>query len=298
MIAKLHYEAEMAQVEIAKKLNVSTATVSRMLQKARSLGIVRIQVMDLAVPEEITERLTRALGLRAAAVIDTPSTGVLAALAAPLRGLLGRQGLGPGSVIGIGWGRAVREVIQAGLPHLAQVDVVALNGGQQDAAAHFQINEFVRQAADQMGGQAHFLHAPYFSSAPLRQAFLGDPGIQKTVGLWDRLDCTIVGIGLPHRPSDARRGDIVLNDAEMAGATGDVIRHYVNTAGQLLPWEGESGMIAASPDQLRRAALAIGVAATVEKAPGIIGAVRSGMINALVTDTATAMAILKHLEAG
>lgn len=296
MIAKLHYEAEMAQVEIAKKLNMSTATVSRMLQKARSLGIVRIQVMDLAVPEEITERLTRALGLRAAAVIDTPSTGVLAALAAPLRGLLGRQGLGPGSVIGIGWGRAVREVIQAGLPHLAQVDVVALNGGQQDAAAHFQINEFVRQAADQMGGRAHFLHAPYFSSAPLRQAFLADPGIRETIGLWDRLDCTIVGVGLPHRDGDPRKGDVVLNDAEKAGATGDVIRHYVDAAGNLLPWEGEQRMIAASPDQLRRAGLAIAVAAAGEKAPGIIGAVRSGMINALVTDTATALAILQQLE--
>ncbi len=41
--------------------------------------------------------------------------------------------------------------------------------------------------------------------------------------------------------------------------------------------------------------LTIGVAATPEKAAGIIGAVRSGMINALVTDVNTAQAILDRL---
>ena len=52
-------------------------------------------------------------------------------------------------------------------------------------------------------------------------------------------------------------------------------------------------MIAASVAQLRKVGLSIGVAATVEKAAGIVAAVRSGMINALVTDTTTALAVLE-----
>ena len=54
-------------------------------------------------------------------------------------------------------------------------------------------------------------------------------------------------------------------------------------------------VIAASVEQLRRTPLTIGVAATPEKAAGIIGAVRCGMINSLVTDINTAQAILDRL---
>jgi DNA-binding transcriptional regulator LsrR (DeoR family) len=296
MVAKLHYEADMAQVDIARKLGVSTATVSRLLQKARAVGIVRIEVLDLASPEEITLELIEALGLKRAAVIDTPPTGVLSGLAAPLGSLLKEQGIGSGSVLGIGWGRAVREVLLAGLPRLPGVLVVPLNGGMQQAAAHFQINEFVRQAAEQLGGVPHFLHAPYLSSAELRDAFLSDPSVRETAGLWDRMDCSIVGVGLPHaiNPPEA---SAATSSEQALSAAGDVIRHYVDFRGAVLNWDGEERMIAASPGQLRRAGLSIGVAAAVEKAAGIVGAVRSGMINTLVTDTATAQAILEILRA-
>jgi DNA-binding transcriptional regulator LsrR (DeoR family) len=294
MVAKLHYEAEMAQVDIARKLGVSTATVSRLLQKARAAGIVRIEVLDLASPEEITAELVQALGLRRAAVIDAPATGALASLAAPLGSLLKEEGLGAGSVLGIGWGRAVREILTAGLPRLPGVLAVPMNGGMQQAAAHFQINEFTRQAAEQLGGAPHFLHAPYLSSSGLRDAFLSDPGVQETTSLWDRMDCCIVGIGLPHAINPPEASAATVNEQSLS-AVGDVIRHYVDIQGEILNWDGEERMIAASPKQLRGAGLSIGVAATVEKAAGIIGAVRSGMINAVVTDTSTAQAILDLL---
>ncbi|PDT46668.1 transcriptional regulator [Sinorhizobium fredii] len=293
MVAKLHYESDMPQVEIARKLGVSTATVSRLLTRARALGIVKIEVMDLAVPDEIAGQLIDALGLKRAAVVDTPSTAVLSALAAPLGNLLKEENLSKGAVIGIGWGRAVREVIQAGLPRIPDVHAVALNGGLQQSAPHFQINEFVRQAAEQLGGTAHFLHAPYVSSVELRDAFLSDPFVQETTKLWDKLDCAIVGIGLPHAINPPEASAATLNEQAIGGAVGDVIRHYVDKDGKLLKWDGEDRMIAASPAQLQNVGLSIGVAATVEKAAGIVGAIRSGMINALVTDTSTAAAILE-----
>jgi DNA-binding transcriptional regulator LsrR (DeoR family) len=293
MVAKLHYESDMPQVEIARKLGVSTATVSRLLTRARALGIVKIEVTDLAVPDEITGQLIEALGLKRAAVIDTPSTGVLGALAGPLGNLLKEENLSKGAVIGIGWGRAVREVIQAGLPRIPNVHAVALNGGLQQSAPHFQINEFVRQAAEQLGGTAHFLHAPYLSSVELRDAFLSDPVVKQTTGLWDKLECAIVGIGLPHAINPPEASAATVSEQSIGGAVGDVIRHYVDRNGNLLHWDGEERMIAATADQLRNVGLSIGVAATVEKAAGIVGAVRSGMINALVTDTSTALAVLE-----
>ncbi|MFV0491236.1 MAG: sugar-binding transcriptional regulator [Pseudorhodobacter sp.] len=295
MVAKMHYEANMSQVDIARKLKVSTATVSRMLQRARSVGIVKIEVADFAHPDEISDQLVQALGLKRAAIIDTPSSGVLSTLVTPLGSLLRSEGLTRGSVIGIGWGRAVREVVQAGLPRIPDVDVVALNGGLQQSAPHFQTNEFVRRATEQLGGNAFLLHAPYLSSARLKDAFLDDPSVRDTIDLWGRLDCAIVGIGQRHSPTSSEPSVATSDETAIDGAVGDVLRHYFDINGTLLPWNGEERMIAASVDQLRKAKLSIGVAVSVEKARSIIGAARSGMIGALVTDTMTAQAVLEVL---
>ncbi|MCF6098033.1 sugar-binding transcriptional regulator [Mesorhizobium muleiense] len=294
-VAKLHYEADMSQVDIARRLGVSTATISRLLQRARAEGIVRIEVLDLATPEGITTQLVEALGLRDAAVIETPSAGALAALAAPLGALLKQAGLTAGKVVAIGWGRAIREVIQAGLPRIPGVLTVAATGGMQQQAAHFQINEFVRLAAEELGGTPHFIHAPYLPSSELREVFLGDAAIRDSVALWDRTDVAIVGIGLPHAINPPEASAATLSEQALFHAAGDVIRHYFDAEGTLIPWEGEGRMIAMSPAQLRAVPLVIGVAASPEKAKAIIGAVRARLINALVTDTKTAQAILEAL---
>ncbi|RWP58303.1 sugar-binding domain-containing protein [Mesorhizobium sp.] len=294
-VAKLHYEADMSQVDIARRLGVSTATISRLLQRARAEGIVRIEVLDLATPEGITTQLVEALGLRDAAVIETPSAGALAALAAPLGALLKQAGLTAGKVVAIGWGRAIRQVIQAGLPRIPGVLTVAATGGMQQQAAHFQINEFVRLAAEELGGTPHFIHAPYLPSSELREVFLGDAAIRDSVALWDRTDVAIVGIGLPHAINPPEASAATLSEQALFHAAGDVIRHYFDAEGTLIPWEGEGRMIAMSPAQLRAVPLVIGVAGSPEKAKAVIGAVRARLINALVTDTKTAQAILEAL---
>lgn len=296
MVARLHYVEDVAQVDIARRMGVSTATISRLLQKARSMGIVRIEVVDLAEPDEVAADLATRLGLKAAAVVDSPASGGAGVLAQSLGTMLREAGLADGAVIGIGWGRAIRETLQVGLPALGAVDVVPLNGGLQQAAAHFQINEFVRQAAEQFGGIPHFLHAPYLSSQELRDAFLTDPLVGETVAFWDRLDCAIVGVGLPHAINPPEASVATANERELTETAGDVIRHYFDVAGHAIPWDGEERMIAASREQLRRTPLTIAVAMSPQKALGLIGAVRAGLINAVVTDTPTAQAMIAILS--
>jgi len=296
MVAKLHYEEEMSQVDIARRLGVSTATISRLLQRAKAEGIVRIEVLDLATPEDLTRQLVEELGLRSAALVEAPATGALPALSGPLGGLLRGAGLGAGSVVAIGWGRAIREVIRAGLPRIPGVLTVAATGGMQQQAPHFQINEFVRLAAEHMGGTPHFIHAPYLPSAELREAFLSDAAIRDSVALWDRADVAIVGVGLPHAINPPEASAATLSEQALVHAAGDVIRHYFDAQGTVISWEGENRMIAMSPEQLRAVPLVIGVAASPEKAMAIIGAVRAKLINALVTDTKTAQAVIASLS--
>ena len=83
MVAKLHYLSDMSQVQIAKQLGLSTATISRLLHRARAEGIVRIEVRDLIAPDAMEQMLAERLGLRQVSIVEAP-VGALGALAAPL----------------------------------------------------------------------------------------------------------------------------------------------------------------------------------------------------------------------
>ena len=284
-------------MEVARRLGLSPATVSRLIRRARDEGIVRIEIREYATPEETSAQVRDALGLKRVAIVAAPEATVLTALAEPVGAMLRDEKIGQGSVLALGWGRAVRDIIRTGLPRLPGLVTVPATGGMQEAAAHFQINEFVRLAAEQTGGTPQFIHAPCLPSPESRTAFLTDPTIRNQVALWDRIDVAILGIGLPHAIDPVHAGAATSSERALANAAGDVIRHYFDADGRIIPWEGDDRLIAVSVDQLRAIPLIIGVAASAAKATAIIGAVRARLINALVTDTTTAEAILVKLGA-
>lgn len=295
-VARMHYAEDLPQIEIARRLDLSAATVSRLLKRAREEGIVRIEVHAPDTTEDLARALQAGLGLKRAGVVAAPEATALAALAGPVGMLLKEAAPPPGSILALGWGRAVRAVINAGLPPVPGLVTVPMTGGMQAAAAHFQINEFVRMAAEQTGGAPRFIHAPSLPSAESRAAFLTDPTIREHVALWDRIDLALVGIGLPHRIDPVHAAAATSGEVALAHAAGDVLRHYFDAQGKLIPWEGDERLIAVSVAQIRQIPLVIGLAAAAAKAGAIVGAVRAGLINALVTDAGTAEAILIKLE--
>ena len=145
------------------------------------------------------------------------------------------------------------------------------------------------------GGVPHFIHAPYLPAPEALDLFLADSSVQASVGLWDRIDVAVVGIGLPHGLDRPTSGASSGPDPDLAEAAGDVVRHYFDRKGRILQWRGEGQMIAVSCEQLRAAPLVIGVAVGEQKVPSIIGAARAKLITALITDTRTAEALLDAL---
>ncbi len=288
--AKLHYLDGLSQIEVARRMEVSTASVSRLLAQARKEGIVRIDVADPDAPDDMAEALAAALELDRVRVMDTDR---LAVLGAQVGAMLQEAALPPGAVIAIGWGRAVQSLIAGGLPALPGAVVVPTTGGMTETAAHFQINEFVRKVAEQVGGEARMLHAPARPATDLRAELVRDPGIAQVMDAWDRADVAIVGIG--NSPQTA--GDHGLGFAPEAHGrvVGDVVRHYFDRDGRAVPWPGQSSLMGITRAQLQRVTLSIGIAVGRDKVAAIIGAARSGMITALVTDAATARGILDHL---
>src|SRR5690242_16647029 len=72
-VARLYYTDGLRQPDIAARLDLSQARVSRLLKRAEAEGIVRITVTAPAgVFPDIEEGLQQAYGLKLAIVVDAP----------------------------------------------------------------------------------------------------------------------------------------------------------------------------------------------------------------------------------
>ena len=182
------------------------------------------------------------------------------------------------------------------MPRLAGVTLVPCSGGLDEVAQHYQVNEFVRIAAEQAGGTPRFIHAPYLPADRLREFIVSDEATGGNLDLWDRIDVALVGIGPPYSADPGVGGPTSApRDPGLAAAAGDVLRHYYDVEGQPLSWAGEDRLLAVTPDQLRRTPVVIGAAASRAKAASILGAARAGLIDVLVTDLRAAEAVLALL---
>ncbi len=110
-VAWFYYKDELTQDEIAKRLSVSRASVGRMLDRARKIGLVSINLNAEHLDAfEVSRQLRRTFGLAEALVVPDHETesGDRHSLNARL-GLGGAQfmstHLRPGGTLGVGWGR-------------------------------------------------------------------------------------------------------------------------------------------------------------------------------------------------
>jgi DNA-binding transcriptional regulator LsrR (DeoR family) len=298
--ARLYFEEELSQATIAERLSVSPSTVSRLIAEARESGIVRIEIRPPIPEARLGAELADALALRRVVVVPDGNSAEQPLLARAAGDEVGELDLRVDDVLLLGWGRALWELSTTGLPPLPGVQIVPAVGGMNEAEPRFQSNEIVRRAAERSGAVPNLLHAPAMPSPTLRRALLADAAVQRIVGMWDRLDGAVVGIGVPPgRPGSFTPGHIdtsALLDA-LSSAAGDIVTRYFDLTGRRVAYPNEQQLLAVSDEQLRVAGTVIAVAAGEDKHRGIVGAARAELIDVLVTDTSTAAAALELASA-
>jgi DNA-binding transcriptional regulator LsrR (DeoR family) len=279
--ARLYYEDDLSQQQIAERLGVSRSTVSRLLQLAREQGIVNIEIRPPSSASQLSAWLRGALDLRRAVVVPAPPRGSgPAILVGPALAEVERLKLRPGDVLAISSGATVWEIVRGRrFPPLRGVRVIPALGGFDDPDVRFQANEIARRVADSGGAELTFLHAPARPSAELHRALLADPETAARLALWDELSAALVGIGA----------------SEEGDAVGHVAGRRFDLAGA--PVRDDERLLAVTREQLRAAGAVIGVAAGAAKAAAIVGAARAGLVDVLVTDAPTASAALEVITA-
>jgi DNA-binding transcriptional regulator LsrR (DeoR family) len=108
---------------------------------------------------------------------------------------------------------------------------------------------------------------------------------------------SVIGIGGMHEKSTIfNTGTLTKNDMmylKMKGAVGDMLSHFIDKHGNLVPNAVEERLISTPLETLKNLKNVIGVAAGETKVEAIRAVLRGGYLNVLVTDASTAKQILE-----
>jgi DNA-binding transcriptional regulator LsrR (DeoR family) len=293
--ATLYYIEEATQAEIATRLGVSRASVSRLLSEARREGIVRIEVVAPVDrdAEELERRVADALGLDAVWLSRLPARGPAGARLAPsLSTALRAVGLVAGDVLLVSSGRTVYEAAQAELPPLPNVLLAPMIGGHDEAEAWYAPNEITRQVALKVGGIPTFLYAPALPGPDLFETLQDDPSARRVIEMWSTARCAIMGVGAPPL-SRTSLPSFVRNDMNtLQAAVGDVCSRFYDAAGVPVPFPGSERLLATGLDVVQQIPTCIALATGREKVAAIRAGAAARYFNQLVTDVETASALL------
>lgn len=312
--ARLYYEDNRTQAEIARALKTSRPTVSRLLQQARDEGIVQIRITDpAATSAELSRSLVAAFGLADAVVVAAGDADHATA-----RRRIGQaaarylaQAVRDGERLGIGWGRTLHEMVAAleparrDRPPRQRISVAPLLGGLGQITPVFQVHELARICAASLGGEWHSFYAPALvESDEMAKRLLRSADLRQIWQFWEQLNVAVVGIGNADFESDIQMLFVnYLNSATQkrlraARAAGDICMRFFDARGKPCP-SAVRGVVGVELAQLQRARLSIGVAGGESKAEAISGALRGRFVNVLVCDEPAARRVLAlHQTAG
>ncbi len=296
----LYYIAGKTQDEIAAQMAISRQAAQRLVSLAISEGLIRVW-MDHPIARclDLAAQLRDRLGLIHAEVVPTDpgseggTVGLAEAGAAEIhRWLRSERPI----VMAVGTGRTLKAAID----HLPPIKcprhrIVSLTGniGPDGSAAYYNVIFSMAEAVE----ARHFpMPLPVFVATPReRELMHGQSLIRSTLEIAAAADVVFVGIGeMDDRAPlflDGFLRQEELGEMRAAGAVGEICGWVYDASGALI-LGGSNDRTASAPLPRRDRATVIALAKGKRKLLPIAAAIRGRMINGLITDEATAEALL------
>jgi DNA-binding transcriptional regulator LsrR (DeoR family) len=308
VVARLYHIHGVRQREIALRLGMSQARVSRALRQAEALGIVRTVV---AAPEglhpQLEDALERSYRLTEAHVVDTSEQepDLPRALGRAAASYLGDVAAA-GAVVGFtSWSRTLQEMAFAlqALPRTGTRQVVEMLGDLGSPMLQHAAARSTQAMATALGAEPVFLRTPGVAASPaLRNAALDDPHVQRALRVLDDLDVAFIGVGPADVHSQLQAGDSYFSPPQLAevraaGAAGQLNQRFLDESGVPLDTPLDDLVVGCTLEQVRTAGRRVVVAGGSEKHRSIAAALKGGWVDVLVTDVATARSLTDEIAA-
>jgi DNA-binding transcriptional regulator LsrR (DeoR family) len=298
-IAWLYYVEGLTQSEVADRVGLSRVRVNRELAICRESGIVQIRINARLAPcVAVERRLVARFGLKDAVVVPTPTdAALLPAVIGSAAGEYVSDRLVAGMSIGVAWGRTMLGSLKAiERRPLEGLSVVSLIGGLTRASA-INTYETASRFADLFGAACFYLAAPTFTSSPESRAiFVEQSAIGDVLERARRVDMALVSVGDLGPDSTVRRLALIGDDEAQslieAGAIGDCLAHFIDAEGRLVDHPINRQVIGLAPDELGSVPTSILASGGPAKTPVMRAVIAAGYLNVVITDEASALALL------
>lgn len=296
--AILYYEKKHTQNEIASIMKLSRQTVSKILNDAVKENIVEIRINNPEITcKELEQEICKKLNIKNAIVcgVSTDEESLCNLMtvksAAQYIHSLIKKG---NQKIAISWGRTVQMLIsEFPVSNTAGNTVFPLFGATDQEQAYYMSNELARSFADKIGAKVKYAWFPYRpDSVEDCKLFKKTSYYEKLNDLWNDIDVAIVGIG--NSKIIQTFGKIFGYNEKGTSAIGDISTHFFDADGKFV--DIYENTLCATKDNLKNAKQTIAVASGEDKTEAIVGALRTQIIDTLITDEYTARRILFFLN--
>lgn len=301
--AKMYYQLDYSQQQIAKELGISRPSVSRLLQEAKEKGIVQIRINDTNQQEQEHAMLIKErFGLKECIIANVPQNNDLI-----IKKYLGEKSaeflahtIKDGDIIGTTWGTTIYEVAKNIAPKQVQhIDVVQMNGG----ISHSETNTFAAEILNHLGvtlnTSPHFLPLPAIvDRAEIRQMIMSDQHISNVINLAKKANIAMFTVGDRHEESTLNKAGYLkekdLRILEEKQAVGDICSRFINKNGEICSESLNARTIGIDVHHLREKETSVLIAGGSQKFNSIVGALNGAYANVLITDQYTAKALVEY----
>ena len=302
-IAKMHYELNYTQLEIAKKEGISKATVSRILKSAMDMGIIEVRIKNSILNDtELEKELVAAYPIKRAVIVpdlvgndQILLQDVCAALVNDLPRYIKND-----SILGVFYGHTL-TVLARQLPRLKRsgVSVIQLAGGFSRAMYESNALSILSSFSECVSGTAYQIPAPAMVEKPfIVEALKQDSQIARVLDMAEICDTAIFSVGNLERPSILYEMGLITHEEYQnmiqRGVIGDCCSHFLNRDGNIFDQDMDARVVGASLSTIKKIPNKLLVVSGKEKKEVIRAALIGGLADSLYIDAPTAREVLKQ----
>lgn len=292
------------QGEIAKDLNISRPQVSRLIKKAKNLGIVKITIVDpWKSLHDMEIRIKNYFDLKEVRIIEAEQGEARVQQLGYAAAEFLSEIIKDGDTIGIAWGATIYQMVTQIRDNLDFKDlrVVQIKGGMIESKVDMNPFEIPRIMARKLKADLCYLPIPVLvDDYNTRKVLCNDSGVRKALDWADDANIVIYSIGAPTKNSVmAKCGYISEEQLEIMrnnGAVGDICSRFFNVDGEIYDSELNDRTTSIPLEEIRKKEYSIAIAGGKSKFKAVLGALKGKYLNTLIIDKETANWLIEIIE--
>jgi len=310
--AYLYYIKNESQTEIARKMNISITTVSRLIKKAREEKIVEFVIRDPYIEcMHLEEELLNTFGLKDVIIApndflnhvdDAQNTAESVKKLVALEGARYLQRIiRKNDVLGITWGTTMYYLIHY-LNPCQKVDAafVTLHGSIAFCDSELDVRTLVSRMAMAFGGRQYYLLTEaLLSSKKTADSIRNEKNTKVVFDMFDNVTISINGIGSMYpNLSSVLAGRDYLTEEELKALQsenvyGDIALRFINDRGEECGGDLRDRTIAIDLEKFKKINTKITIASGEHKAHTILSVLKGNLVNVLIIDYALGREIMR-----